>query len=274
MENQNIVRWGAGSGAQKENFAIFFANQIYQSTIAELPSAYVVLRSEIEPDAWYRLNETSGIVVTDEINAEVGSTTETIVQNALIIDYTEDTGSLAMTSGNSFSVPNSIPISWNADSNTVESIWVSFWVTVDSLASQIDVFESNGDPTKFNVKINTNGSVTFKINEFSGITSVVGAVVVGVPTNISWWTHYDDFDFTFSNVKLRYQVAGVASSGSSGSTYASTRFPDLTLGGFTVGKFDGEVDELLIRYGNEAGGNTISQAEGIAWNQGIYDLQN
>jgi len=31
MENQNIIRWGAGSGSQKENFAIFFDNQIYQS---------------------------------------------------------------------------------------------------------------------------------------------------------------------------------------------------------------------------------------------------
>jgi hypothetical protein len=32
MENQNIIRWGAGEGQNKENFAIFFDNQIYQST--------------------------------------------------------------------------------------------------------------------------------------------------------------------------------------------------------------------------------------------------
>jgi len=273
MENQNIIRWGAGTGSRKENFAIFFNNQIYQSLGEDIPSAYELFRGDVEPDAWYRLNENSGTTVTDEINAETGTTTETIVQNALIVDYTEDAGSLAMTSGNSFSVPNSIPISWNADSDTVETIWVSFWVTVDSLASQIDVFESNGDPTKFNIKINTNGSVTFTYNEFGGGTSSAGLVVAGVPTSIGWWVRYDDNDFTFSTALTRYNVGGTAESSSIGAAYASTRFPDLTLGGFTVGKFDGEVDELLIRYGNVAGGDTISQAEGIAWSERVFKLQ-
>lgn len=34
MENQNIIRWGAGAGADKEYFAIFFQDQIYESVNA------------------------------------------------------------------------------------------------------------------------------------------------------------------------------------------------------------------------------------------------
>ena len=277
MENQNIIRWGSGAGSQKENFAIFFVNQIYQSIGGNLPpvippTAYELLRDDIVPTVWYRLNETSGSVITDEVIAEVGSYSGTIVQNAVIIDYTEDTGSLAMESAESISVPNSIPNSWNADSDTLETLWISMWVQVDSLASQIDLLDS-GDPTRFNIKINTNGSVTLRYADIAVATGSPGLVVAGVRSNICYWVEYTDQGGTFCIANIRSNVGGVAESGSIAAAFSPTRFPNLNLGGFTIGKFDGEIDELIIRYGNLAGADVITQAKGIEWNAAIFDLQ-
>ncbi len=237
------------------------------------PSAYALLRADIDPDAWYRLNENSGTALFDSVSqSNLGLASTTNVQGLPIVDYTDDAGSLVMDDLESLSVPNSIPISWNPDGNTLETLWLSMWVLVDSLAAPITVLNS-ADPTRFNIVINTDGSVTFRYADVSVATTGAGLVVAGVRANISFWVQYQDTGAAFSGAAVRYNVAGIPGSGSVAAAYSPTRFPNLNLGGFTLGQFDGEIDEFFLRYGNVAGGDTIPQAKGIEWGQAIWDLQ-
>lgn len=237
------------------------------------PSAYAQLIATIAPDAWYRLNEGSGVAVFDSIAAEEGLASIVNVQGLPITDYTEDPGSLDSELGENVSVPNSID-SWLADSDNLQTCWMSFWIKVDSLAAApFTVFENVGDPTQFSVVVNANGSVTMTYSQFGVATSPPGAVVVGERVNISWWCEYVDNDFTFSTVNLRHNIGGVPLSGSSNATYDPARFPNLNLGGFDLGNFDGQIDELFLKYGNAINADPISQANGIAWSQAIWDLQ-
>jgi hypothetical protein len=237
-------------------------------------SAYGQLLAEIGPDAWYRLNENSGTALFDSVSqSNLGLNSITNVQDLPIVDYTEDPGSLVAADAQTIALPNSIT-SWQADSDTLQSSFTSFWIKVDALPLVSTViYQNDGDPTKWYVELNPNGSVTMKYSEFGLATSNPGLVVAGLRANISWWTEYSDLDATFSSCRIRYNVAGVALSGSSDASYAPTRFPNLNLGGYSFGNFDGEVDELIIRYGNAIEADSISQAQGIAWSQAIWDLQ-
>ena len=61
------------------------------------PSAYALLRADIDPDAWYRLNENSGTALFDSVSqSNLGLASTTNVQGLPIVDYTDDPGSLAM----------------------------------------------------------------------------------------------------------------------------------------------------------------------------------
>ena len=237
-------------------------------------TAYGQLLADIGPDAWYRLNENSGTGLFDSISqSNLGLNSITNVQDLPIVDYTEDPQSLVAADGQTIALPNSIS-SWLADSDNLQTSFTSFWIKMDSLPLVSTViYQNDGDPTKWRVAINPDGSVSIDYAEFGLATSDPGLVVAGLRTNISWWCEYVDNDFTFSTANLRYNVAGVTRSGSANSSYAPTRFPNLNLGGYSFGNFDGEVDELIIRYGNAIEADVISLGQGIAWSQAIWDLQ-
>ncbi len=271
MENQNIIRWGAGGGQSRENFAIFFLNQIYQSIVDEPllpPSAVEAEVLIIDPDAWYKLNETSGTSVLDQINAATGTKTNTIVQEALILDGTYDAGSLQMTSGQSLSVPNSIPDSWNPDGLTLETFFMALWFRVDSLASPVVVIDHT-DTTRFNFTVNTDGSVTLRYASGSVATSGPGQVVAGVNSFISFWLEYG-VNLPVTLAAVRYNINGTNNSGSSAAALPATRFPDFNLGDFTVDTENGAIDELIIKYGNVAGGDPISAGTAVIWGDDLF----
>lgn len=240
------------------------------------PSAYnLFLTDDVEPDCYLRMNENSGNSLADSSDSgEVNnaSNSQTNSQNALIVDYSDDAGSLDAGASETISIPDSIPISWNADGNTLETLFISFWVQVNSLAAEIDVLNS-GDPTRLNIKIRTNGSVRLRFADIATNTSSAGDIVVGQPANISYWIEYEDLGFeTFDVANIRGNINGNAISGSIGAGWDADRFPNLNLAGWTLGQFSGSIDEFILKYGNVAGGNSISMATGTVWCNAIPDF--